>query len=250
MLPKFLRLAAAAFVILGAVVARAAEPAIIAKARARLAPDAVLDAVTSVHYVGSLAFTDPENPVATRTAKVEFFLRKPAQQRIVVANDKTIEVKALDGYDAWTRVTDATDPTKWSQTLLSADQIRQLRADVWQNLSFFRGIEHVGGAVEDQGPATVDGIACEKLTFTHGGGIVYDRYFDVATGRLVYTGNDTNNIREEGEIVAGGIRFPQKIQISLKAGDKIVRQTITFEKITVNEPLPDSLFALPALQAH
>lgn len=223
----------------------AAEPAIIAKARARMAPESVLDAVKSIHYVGTMTSADPADPAKELRQPIEIFLQKPAQQRIVVTSDDVIEVSALDGYDAWRRITDAKDPTKWQQSLLGADQIKQLRADVWQNLWFFRGIERVGGTVEDQGPATIDGISCRKIAFIHHPTLTYFRYFNEATGELVYTGDETNNIREEGEIMAGGIRFPKTLRITQKRDGRADVRTITFDQITVNEVFPDSLFAVP-----
>lgn len=223
----------------------AAEPMIIAKARARLASDAVLDAVTSIHYLGTMVSADPQDPTRQLQQKIEIFLQKPDQQRIVITSDRAVEVSALDGYDAWRRLTDIKDAANWQQSQMSADQIKQLRADVWQNLAFFRGIERVGGTVEDQGPATIDGIACRKLAFIHSPGLVYYRYFNEATGELVYTGDENSNIREEGQMIAGGIRFPKTLLMTQKSGGRTETRTITFEKITVNEPLPASLFAVP-----
>jgi hypothetical protein len=237
--------AAAALAFSCAQLIAAAEPAIIAKARARLAPDAVLDAVTSIHYQGSLVVENPADSAQPERQQIDIILQKPAQQRIVVTAENFTEVSALDEYEAWRRVTDAKDPTKWQQSQLSAEQVKQLRADVWQNLSFFRGIERIGGSVEDQGPATIDGIACRKIAFIHSPTLVYYRYFDEATGNLVYTGDDNNNIRERGELIAGGIRFPKTIVMRQKAGDQTIVRTVTFEKITINETFPASTFAVP-----
>lgn len=223
----------------------AAEPPIIAQARARLAPDAVLDAVTSIHYVGTLTSEAPDDPTQQVRQSIEILLQKPAQQRIVVTSDAVIEISALDGYDAWRRTIDAKDSTRWQQSQMGSEQVKQLRADVWENLSFFRGIERIGGRVEDQGSATIDGIECRKIAFHHSDTLVYLRYFNAATGELVYTGTEANNIRERGEMEAGGIRFPKSIVISQTVDGSVRQRTITFERITVNESFPSSLFAVP-----
>lgn len=233
------------FAWVSAVAVHAAEPAIIAKARARLAPDAILDAVKSIHYVGTMTAPDPQDAARQVQYRIEISLQKPAQQRIQLTSDRIIEVSALDDYDAWRRVTDASDPTKWQQSQLGAEQIKQLRADVWQNLSFFRGIEKIGGTVEDQGPVTIDGISCRKVAFIHSPALIYYRYFNEATGELVYTGDENNNIREEGELMAGGIRFPKSLRITQRTDAGTEVRTITFEKITLNETFPSSLFAVP-----
>lgn len=246
MIPSFLRSAAAVFLVLGALaVGRAEEPVIIAKARARLAPDAVLDAVQSIHYAGTMKELDSANPDQPRTRSIEIYLQKPDQQRIEIKSDVTIELSALDGYEAWQRTINAKDPNDWRQSQLGVDQIKQLRADVWQNLAFFRGLDRIGGRVVDEGGATIDGKLCEKIAFYHSDTIVYFRYFDQKTGDLVFTGTPENNIREQGEIMAGGIRFPQTLVITQKIGDRTLTRTITFDKIDVNEPMPDRLFATP-----
>lgn len=225
--------------------AGAAEPPVIAKARARLAPDATLDAVTSIHYVGTLVGPDPADAKKQVSQQIEIFLQKPEQQRIVVKSPTMIEVSALDGYDAWRRTIDATNPSRWQQSQMGVEQVKQLRADVWQNLAFFRGLERIGGRVEDQGPAKIDGIACEKIAFHHSANLVYFRYFNLATGDLVYTGTPENNTREQGEMMAGGIRFPKTIVVTQAANGQTVQRTITFDTITVNEKLPAGLFAVP-----
>ncbi len=243
-LPRLIAAILLAFVSVGAVAAE--EPAIIAKARARLAPDAVLDAVKTIHYVGTLVGADPADRTKEFTRTIEIRLEKPARQRIVVTSPQLVEISALDEYEAWRRTIDAADPTNWQQQQLSVDQIKQLRADVWQNLYFFRGIERVGGRIEDQGPTTIDGIACQKIAFFHTETLVYYRYFNQTTGELVLTGDDNNNVREEGQILAGGIPFPKSILISQRTAEGLVdTRRITFEKIAINEEFPDSLFAVP-----
>jgi outer membrane lipoprotein-sorting protein len=241
-----LRLLVVVSLVTSAIAARAEEPAIIPQARALLAPDTVLDAVRTVHYVGSMTVTSSAEPGKSLEQQVEIFLEKPARQRIVVTSADTIEINALDGYEAWRRTIDAKDSAKWQQSQLSAEQIKQLRADVWENLAFFRGIEREGGRVEDQGPATIDGIECRKIAFFHRSAAEpYFRFFNAKTGKLVMTGTPENNIHEEGELVAGGIRFPKTIIIAQTAGGQTLTRRLTFNKITVNETFPASLFAVP-----
>lgn len=232
--------------------AGAAEPAIIAKARAHLGSEGALDGVKTVHFLGTLATLDPADPQKEVRAKMEIIFQKPDQQRIVATTEKSTEVTALDGYDAWQRLTDGADPTKWRQTLLGGDQIKRLRANTWENLSFYRGLERRGGQIEDQGDANVEGVACRKIAFIHSPTIVFYRFFEAATGRLVHTMTESGGtIREQGEIVVKGIRFPKSIVTETKtAAGKMQTVTIHFEKVMVNETLPSSLFALPPLSAR
>jgi hypothetical protein len=231
--------------------ARAAEPAIIAKARAFVGAESALNALKSVHYTGSVVTANPADPSKQTRAALEIIFQKPAQQRITMTSDTVIEMTALDGYDGWQRFQDVKDNTKWRQTLLGTDQIKRLRANAWENLSYFRGIERVGGSIEDQGTKTIDGVTCQKIAFIHAPQIIFYRYFDVATGRLVLTETESGGtIREEGEIVVNGIRFPRSIVNTTKnAKGETQTATITFEKIAINETFPATLFAVPSLSA-
>ena len=136
---------------------------------------------------------------------------------------------------------------------LTHNQIEALRADVWENLFYYRGIEADGGTIEDQGPATIDGVACEKIAFIHSANIIYFRYFDQATGRLVFTETTETSaglkIREQGPdlTVASGIKFPAKIITTQKLPTGVPRLvTLTAEHITVNDVYAESSeFAVP-----
>lgn len=241
------RLLAAAAATVFACSLPAAEPAIISKARAYIGNEAALNNVMSVHYTGTLVTTDPADPQKQARAEMDILFQKPEQQRITVTSEKSIEVTALDGYDAWQRVTSVADKTQWRQTLLGTEQIRRLRANTWENLSFFRGLERAGGRVEDQGTTTVEGVTCQKVAFIHAPQIIFFRYFDVATGRLVFTETESGGtIREQGEIIVDGIRFPKSIVTATKnQAGQLQTVTITFDKIEVNKPFPRSLFAVP-----
>ena len=247
-LPQRLFVAAGLAVVLAGTI-RAAEPAIVAKARAYLGSDPALDGVTSIHFVGTLVTADPAEPAKPIRQAVEIIFQKPEQQRIQATSEQTVEVTAIDGYEAWRRIEDAADRSKWQQTLLGAEQIKHLRANTWENLSFFRGLGRRGGQIEDQGPAAVDGIACEKIAFIHGPNIVFYRFFDLATGRLVYTETESGaTMREQGELRVAGVRFPKSlVQTSKEANGLVQTVTITFEKVMVNETFPASLFAMPPL---
>ena len=135
-------------------------------------------------------------------------------------------------------------------SLPGPEQIRRLRASTWENLSYFRGLEARGGMIVDRGTVTVDGVVCRKISFIHGKGIEFHRYFDAATARLVRSETENGTvIREQGEVVVAGIRFPRSI-ITAPAGNTKADQeiVITFDRIVVNEVLPDTRFAVPALR--
>jgi hypothetical protein len=242
--------------------ASADTDAIIAKARAYLGPDATLDAITSIHYVGTRTgekivkdkegkpVKDKDGKETTRSFKetVDIIFQKPYYQRVVLASNIATEITALDDYEAWDRMQDATDATRWRLTLLEKDQVTSQRANTWENLAFYRGIERRGGHVEDLGSHFIDGHTCEKLAFVHEPGLIFYRYFDTATGQLILTETENGNLtREQGEMMVNGVRFPKSL-VSVTKDPVTGRENtnvITLEKITVNEYFPESLFAVP-----
>jgi hypothetical protein len=225
-----------------------AEDPLIAKARAYIGSEAALAGVQSLRMLGQLEVVDAENADAG-SAQLEILFQKPDRQRITATSAARTEVTALDGYDAWSRVTDPKDPAKWQVTLLGPEQIKRLRANTFENLSFYRGLEARGARVEDRGAATVDGVACRRFAFIHGADIVFTRSFDIATGRLVLTETDSGTkIREEGEIRSGGLRFPQRIvTVNALPDGKTRTLRVTFTEITVNPELPADTFSIPPL---
>lgn len=223
---------------------RAADPVeqVIAKARAYLGSESALNAIETIHFTGTL-----ESDAATKLP-VDIVFQKPSQQRITVTGPKLIEVTALDGYDAWQKRTNPANPAQWQVTLLDAGQVKKLRANTWENLSFFAGIEKKGGRVQAGGDVTVDGVACVKLSFVHADDIIFVRYFEKATGRRVKTETENGTeIREEGEIVVHGVRFPRKVVNKSTNGTVI---TIVFDKVELNQPVAASEFAVPTFKAN
>lgn len=245
-LRSFVRVSALAAIVS---LAQAAEPAIIDKARAFVGAEAALKRVTSIHYVGTLTTASPADPTKQTRAALEIIFQKPNQQRIMATSDAAVETTALDGYDGWQRIQDVKDSTKWRQTMLGSDQIKRLRANTWENLSFFRSGDSGGARIEDLGTKTVEGVACQEISFVHGPNIIFNRYFDLATGRLILTETEAGGtIREQGEMVVDGIRFPRSIVTTTKnAKGEMQSVTINFEKITLNENFPSATFAVPSL---
>jgi len=207
-----------------------------------------LDGLTSIHYTGVLDIeAHGETPAQQLT--IEIMLQKPGRQRSVLAGETVVETTALDGYEGWRKVQDAKDASRWKMDLLTADQIKSLRANVQENLVFFRSSRDPRSTVEDLGPATVDGIACQKLAFIYSAQTVFTRYFDLATGKLVLTETvQGEQIREQGTVTAGGIKFPEKLITTVARPDGSTQKvTITFKQVAVNEDFAASLFAVPSM---
>lgn len=228
--------------VLVSVLSGAETEKIIQKARSYLGTEDALEAVRSVHFVGNLIMDNDDK------GDIDIIFQKPYRQRIVAVG-KQREITALDDYEGWSRVEDLKDPNRWRMNLLSRDVVKRLRANTWENLSFFKGIERKGGRIEDLGTAEVGGRPAHKLSFIHETGSVFTRYFDQETGKLLLTETEQSGaIREEGEIVAGGVRFPKKIiTVNKLEGGKERAVTIEFKSVTVNEPFADDMFAVPQI---
>jgi hypothetical protein len=225
----------------------------IAKARAWLGTESALNGVTAIHFIGTLEMADPQvagdgkAQASDHLEKMpaEIIFQKPYQHKMTVTRPKLIDVTTLDDYDGWARVTDRENAKKWKISLLNADQIKQLRANTWENLNFFGGLEKRGGVIKMGDDVKVDGIDCIKLSFYHSDRIVFHRYFDKSSGRLIKTETSSGGeIREEGEMVVEGIRFP-KVIINKSGSGQSSRMTI--EKIIINEKVPAAEFAVPSL---
>ena len=225
----------------------------VAKARAYLGSESALGAVETIRFSGTLetrgtgpAAADKSQPESgLEQLPIEIIFQKPYCQRMTVTRPASVDTVALDDYEAWSKTTGRENPAASQVTLLDAQEIRQLRANTWENLNFFAGIEKKGGTVELAGDVIVDGIACAKLSFIHSNRIVFHRYFDKATGRLVKTETaNGSEIREEGEVVVNGVRFPRKV-INRNATGQVA--TIIFDSIVLNERVPPGEFAVPSL---
>lgn len=228
----------------------------ITKARAYIGTEEALNAVTAVRISGTISLVektpapDDKTKLVDRPVSlpVEIIFQKPFQQRITITRPEVIITDGLDGYDAWQKRVDPKNPAQWRLSLQDAAGIKNLRANTWENLHFYRGIEKKGGRVQVDGEETVDGVACVKLAFIHSDNIVFRRFFEKATGRLVKTVTDNGTeIREEGSLTVKGVRYPRKVINQSPTGEKT---TIDFNKVTLNEPVPASEFAVPGLQAN
>ncbi len=228
----------------------------VAKARAAVGTDAVLDAVTSIHFTGTLETMDrvPDKDTPGKFTEqplrlaIDIVFQKPCQQRITLRSDKFVETTALDDYEGWVRRTDPNNPAAWRLSLLDPAQIKRLRANTWENLAFFRGLGRNGGRIEFQGEDAVEGRPCVKLVFIHSNAIRFTRFFDKASGNLIKTVTENGSeIREEGDLTVQGIHFPKKLFNKPAEGPA---STITFDQIVVNETVPPAEFAVPSLRSR
>lgn len=230
------------------------EPPIIAKARDYLGTDDALANVHSLHMFGSMSTEIKGDAGSKRTARLDIVFQKPWEESLTAIAPDRIQRRVLDGYDGWLleQRLGPGDPAVFDPhrpetlTILGVDQVRMLRADTWENLYYYRGLDEVGGTMKDLGPATVDGVKCDEVELAHTDYVVYDRFFDAATGRLVFTQTKAGaKIRENGEQMVKGIKFPKVITIDETTDGKEQLTTVTLEQVRVNEDFPESFFETP-----
>lgn len=210
---------------------------VIAKAREFLGGDDRLESIETLRYEGT--FETREG--ATGEVKIE--LAKPLLQRLTVARDGRVQETVLGAHEGWVSEFLAENPRRRNVAIMDAQRIRELRANTWENLYFYKNIERRRGNVENLGFHEIDGQETVGLAFNHRGGYTFTRYFDPATGELVHTETgEGTSIREEGEKVVDGIRFPEKV-VTLSDGEVV--HTVTFTNIEVNPEFPDKTFAFP-----
>jgi len=223
----------------------------IGKARSAVGSESALSAITSVRFIGTVETIQktPSKDDPTKTVDVTIRLaintcfQKPYRQKIILRTDKSVENTVLDGYDGWFRRTEVGNEKDAQVALLESGQIKRLRANAWEHLSFYRGIEDRGGRVSYQGEADVEGKNCVIIVFAHSDTISFTRYFEKETGRLIKTVTENGGeIREQGEMMVNGIRYPKALINKAPDGQTAI---ITFDSIKVNEPLPAAEFAIP-----
>lgn len=213
---------------------------IIANARKYLGSEEKLESISTIQYQGVF-----ESPLGGGSGYISIYLRKPLMQRMEVVNGSITETTAINDFEGWKRRVDNNVPNDWAFVILNLAELKRMRANTWENLNFFTGIEHLKGRVINKGPTRKDSRNAYLLIFEYDEGIYYERYFDAETGELISTINQNGvEIKEVGEIMVDGIRFPEKV-MTLVDGE--IANIVTFVDIYLNEELDESLFDIPSL---
>lgn len=234
---------------------RAAEStaAIIERAREFLGGDKVLNQVTSLHFTGTveIKIEGAGAPAGTTPVKndIEFIFQRPLDYLMKRTDTKGKETVGLSGYDAWSMIEIPGQPTRL--IMESPARTWNLQASAFDSLNFFNGIESRRGSVTLKGDTTIDGKPAVRVSFLHPGKVEFIRVFEKKTGRLLSTEMaDGVVLREEGEQVVSGVRFPQRVISISTRGDTpektvTTTTTITISAIKVNEKFDPAIFLMP-----
>lgn len=217
-----------------------------------------VDEVLSRYYeaVGGVdAWTGLETMTASGTLDVadgmiqgpfEIIQKRPAMARMEITVQGMEIVSAYDGETAWQifPLTGSTEPE-----VADPETAKQLieQADLDGPLIGWR---EAGHQVELEGRETVDGVETIKLRVTLNTGDVSYYYLDaeeyvpiriVAVRQVQGQPAELTTILDEYREV-GGLLFPFSIHIDTPAGT----QSLAFERIEVNVPVDEGVFAMPA----
>lgn len=218
----------------------------IARARKFLGKERDLDAVRTLHFRGRIEVTSAGQQ---ESGSFELMLQSPYRSRTVQVIGDRRTIVGLDDMSGWVRVESVAKPELSRTEILDLPQLRNLRAQTFENLAFYRGTESDGVRIESRGEENIGGRRTASVAFVHPHGIIYLRSFDVTTGQLLDTEVPGGaRIREEGEQIVAGIRFPKRLVSATKASDgSAVEVVIVFDDIKVNETFGPDTFAVPLL---
>ena len=246
-------LALAALLSLLAPVAQAASAdEVVTQARRYLGEARDIEMVRSIHYKGTIEVRDAAGAVMPEASgTIELIVQKPAQQLNVRTSAKLRDTVGLDDFSGWQRVEPLDQSSKARTIILRRADLVRLQAVTAENLFFYRGHERRGGRIELRGESTIDGQVAVAVAFIHPHDIVFVRYFDKKTGRLLMTDDPVGGqVREDGEMIVAGVRFPRSMHSSGKTTEgKDYSVAINFTAITVNETFPAERFAVPMFES-
>lgn len=221
--------------------------AVLRLARARLGTEESLQKVQTLRYQGVF-----ENYAEKTQGTFIIYLKAKYKQRTEFRVDGILRTTATDGLEGWSRVTklaDASVPLEAEKKLdervipLSAQELKRLQYNAYDNLNFFSDLTAIRGEVVLVGTAVQDGFPCYRVKFQFDDEIAVERFFDKEDGNLVAT-KTLNNviIRETGNQMIAGIRFPRRVDAYQ---DGFLLNRMTYTEIAVNEDIPDFIFSFP-----
>jgi len=215
--------------------------AVIQMARSHLGGDEKLNNIRTLKYQGTINSSE-----RNRVGKLILYLKKPLKQRIEIRTEEgLVEVTAVNGYEGWImRKDSSTDDSSTEVRVMTPENLNRMLISTWENLNFFKEPTAQHGKTRFMGKTEYRGRSAYELHVHYpGGSPAYKRYFDSQTGELIGTLTDGGlEFIESGMILVDGLQFPRKIE-AFRGTERV--HVIKFEKIQVNEGIPDEMFEHP-----
>ncbi len=209
-------------------------------ARSYLGDENKLEAITSIHYEGSLLYSSGE------LGTIEMVYQKPMRQRMVAVIGDRKEISVLNGSEGWTTFERVVDSLPLSMEIFDPLRILIMQSSVREAFGFFQKPDVRNGEITYDGKETFKGRECILLTYHHGDGIAYRRFIDAETGQVLRS-LDSKGVEyvEEGEILVDGIRFPKKMVSTFSTAIGSQTMEFSYTSIKLNRDLPESDFVMP-----
>lgn len=210
--------------------------AVLLRARSAIGPEAELEAVESLRFVGRMeTFRD------SSTREIEIILMKPGLVRTTITSPERTLILATDHYEGWRQLREGgrtrTQP-------MDVAQFWETRFGAIDNLYFFRAFEPVYGSVEAVGKEFFEGEATDVLLFRFNHANQYRRRFAESTGRMVTASRlgATAWTREEAIREFDGLQLPTVIE-NYEGEERVSR--FVFTTIEVNPEVDPAVFRYP-----
>ncbi|NQY33237.1 MAG: hypothetical protein HRT56_08725 [Coraliomargarita sp.] len=216
---------------------------IIQRARATVGAEDRLKNVVTLKITGRILPSDPAVPEAI----VHIVARKPRSQRLEVRVGEVVETTILDGKEACMIRSNLSDDRSHRMRKLSETEKQRISVSTRQMFSYFRPHYRGGEKITYEGIEQRRGVRSHKLVYTYpDDGPSTTRFFAVNDDTLVAVITDQGvESVEVGQQVVEGINFPKKIDY-FQGGKKL--HTLVLQKIKVNKPLGEDVFAIPQAQ--
>jgi len=200
-----------------------------------------LHAVETLRLTGRMTLPDVDAPFVLE-------LKRGSKMRTEFTIEGRKGIQAYDGQSGWSVAPLPGEPAR----PLDPDTEREARAQADVDLSPLVDSKAKGFTVELLGRETLSGGETWKLLVRGGGQPVRTLYVDVRSHLVVRT-EETRDLDGEDVVFAteigdyrttDGLVYPHRIDVGPK-GHPEQRQRLEIEKVEINPPLDDSLFARP-----
>lgn len=217
---------------------------VVAKARAALATDA--DALGKVKTL-RMEFTAYDAKGKAMNTTTLTLAEGGYRLQSTTDRDRGFEAAVCAGrLDGWT-TSRADALARRAVRPVPFEEFKRLKDMGRDDLAFFAAPDAALGQATYQGLAEVDGRRTHAVEYAYASGFRITRHFDADTFRLVASDQRTpkgelQRQKVEAFAQADGISFPSKETIFVdgrKSGE------VTYDRVTVNPPLPAGLFDFP-----
>ena len=214
---------------------------IIESARAHLGTEESLNGMVTLQITGRI------HSFVLGIPEIEVYLaaRSPFSQHLALRVDDIQETIILNGKRSCMIRSNANLADSHQMRWLSPEETGQMRLNTRNIFNFYLPDVERGDTLFYRGIVPCRGVRSHKLEYKDNLGQVTTRYFSVSDCRLISM-LDSQGVEmvEYGSTIAGGIRFPGKVEY-YKEGQLL--HTLQIEEILVNRPLPEGIFRIPRI---